>query len=670
MKNILLIIALLFGVNVNAQEIKFGKVSKEELNEKMYPLDSTADAAYLLKNKNIYYEYDGDSGWRLITETHERIKIYNKNGFKYATNQISLFGSGGTNEKIDAFKAYTFNLKNNNVEKTKLSKKNIIKEKKNKNWTIQKSTMPNLKEQCIIEWKYRVSSPYWTSINEINLQEFIPIKKTEISVKIPEYMIFKKHSNGYLPIALTEIKKSKQFNYQYRSSNARKGEIRAVTKMVKRSIDTYENIYNINQKNTIALKEEPYTNNINNYRSSIKFELGSTQFPSSILKYYSQTWEDVSKTIYKSPSFGKELNRNNYYKNDIKAIISSTQDPYKKTDLIFQFVKQKIKWNKHFGKYTNEGVKKAYKEGLGNSAEINLILTSMLRFAGLDANPVLVSTKNNGIPLFPTREGYNYVISKVNFLNGKYILLDATEKYSYQNILPYRVLNWYGREIDENSISKEISLTPSGYAEKKYLLHVKLNESGTVEGILRKSLVNHAAMSYRQKNNVIKKEDLITSLEEGYNIEIEDFKLIYKDNFSKPVTLSLKFSGEDFIEEINNKLYFSPLLFLTKKENPFKSKERNFPIDYRTPWKNTFSIAITIPENYNVESFPEDLAIGLPENMGVFKYKIAVIGSKIKLSSVLQINTSIVTPEYYTVLKDFYTQLLKKQSEKIVLIKK
>ena len=56
--------------------------------------------------------------------------------------------------------------------------------------------------------------------------------------------------------------------------------------------------------------------------------------------------------------------------------------------------------------------------------------------------------------------------------------------------------------------------------------------------------------------------------------------------------------------------------------------------------------------------------------MGVFKYKIAVIGSKIKLSSVLQINTSIVTPEYYTVLKDFYTQLLKKQSEKIVLIKK
>ena len=107
--------------------------------------------------------------------------------------------------------------------------------------------------------------------------------------------------------------------------------------------------------------------------------------------------------------------------------------------LIFDFVKSKVKWNEYYGKYTSDGVKKAYKEQVGNVAEINLMLTSMLRYAGLNANPVLVSTRDNGIPLFPTREGYNYVISCVELPTGK-VLLDATNKYGSPNILPYTEL--------------------------------------------------------------------------------------------------------------------------------------------------------------------------------------------------------------------------------------
>ena len=59
-----------------------------------------------------------------------------------------------------------------------------------------------------------------------------------------------------------------------------------------------------------------------------------------------------------------------------------------------------------------KGTRKAYLEGEGNVADINLLLIAMLRSQGVDANPVLVSTRNNGIPLFPTRKGFNYVICK------------------------------------------------------------------------------------------------------------------------------------------------------------------------------------------------------------------------------------------------------------------
>jgi hypothetical protein len=63
------------------------------------------------------------------------------------------------------------------------------------------------------------------------------------------------------------------------------------------------------------------------------------------------------------------------------------------------YVKANVIWN-NYG-YSCDGVKTAYKKiKLGNVAS-NLMLTAMLRYAGLTANPVLVSTRSNGIALFP-----------------------------------------------------------------------------------------------------------------------------------------------------------------------------------------------------------------------------------------------------------------------------
>src|SRR5690606_34165552 len=132
------------------------------------------------------------------------------------------------------------------------------------------------------------------------------------------------------------------------------------------------------------------------------------------------------------------------FENDVNNLVASVSNPMERASLIFNFVKSKVKWNGYVGISSKEGVRKAYKDQTGNVAEINLMLTAMLRHAGLNANPVLISTKQNGIPLFPTLDGYNYVISGIETEQGV-ILLDASNKYSMPNILPSRVLNWEGR---------------------------------------------------------------------------------------------------------------------------------------------------------------------------------------------------------------------------------
>jgi hypothetical protein len=49
MKIIITAIVLLITLNVQAQNFKFGKVSKTELAEKEHPQDSSANAAVLFK---------------------------------------------------------------------------------------------------------------------------------------------------------------------------------------------------------------------------------------------------------------------------------------------------------------------------------------------------------------------------------------------------------------------------------------------------------------------------------------------------------------------------------------------------------------------------------------------------------------------------------------------
>ena len=56
MKKLIVLLILFNQLYLFGQEIKFGKVSKEELEEKFHPIDSTASAAYLYKKRRTFYQ--------------------------------------------------------------------------------------------------------------------------------------------------------------------------------------------------------------------------------------------------------------------------------------------------------------------------------------------------------------------------------------------------------------------------------------------------------------------------------------------------------------------------------------------------------------------------------------------------------------------------------------
>ena len=645
MKKGLIIALLLTVVNQTiGQNYKFGKVSIEELQEKFYPQDSSANAVVLFKNRRTYHTFL-ENEISLVTEMHYRIKIYNKEGFDWATHKIELAVSDGGREAVGGLKAQTYNLENGKIQITKLSKKEVFKEKESKFRNIQKFTMPNLKEGCVIEWKYKIWSPFYSSVDDVVLQYSIPVKKYKSRITLLGYFNFSKRQKGYISFAIKEeSKNNSDFNITDR-------------------------VYNISVNFVPALKKESFVSNINNYRAGVVFEVSSIEIPGYSYESYSHNWDDVTRNIYKNPKFGGELGKSNFLKGDLAKLNTQYHTKTEKIKGALEFVKSKVKWNGYLGKYCHDGIKNSYKEGTGNSGEINLLLVAVLRGLGLSANPVLISTRDNGIPIIATNDRLNYVIAAVEAENDV-ILLDATEEFSAPNVLPLRAINWEGRIVRESGSSTTVVLTPSKPSLESNTLSITIDEEGYVEGIQRTNLTGNEALNFRSQYSKVEDEILIEEIEENNEaIEIESFKLLNKDNIYKPIVEMFKFSSEDLVDVVGDKMYFKPLLFNSRTENPFKLEKRDYPIDFGTPFVEKNLINFVIPEGYIVDFIPKNIAIGLKNNYGVYRFVAKVKGNVISIVSILEINTAVYPALNYNEIKEFYKMIVNKNLEQIVLKK-
>ena len=667
MKKITLFLCLI-SFFASAQNYKFGKVSKAELEEQFYPKDSSANAAVLFKNRRTYFQYIQGKGFSVITEVHERIKIYNKEGYDWATKEIRFYSSSSSkSERVILSAAKTYGLEDGKVKSYKFKKGKVFLEKENKYWSKKIFTMPNLTEGCVVEWKYKLISPY-KSIDKLNFQYSIPIKRVQCKIEIPEYYIFNLKSLGFEPVR--SVKSTKRGAITITNKSRSSGRTNVVkTNYSSQKIEYSINILEVSRDFMPALKEESYVNNINNYRTSIKYELSAVNWPNEIIKYFSKSWDDVAKTILNRSSFGGEMHKKSYFKKDLDLLRVSSTNKQELLNNIFNFVKNKVKWNGYNGLNTDKGVKSAYKNGIGNIAEINLILTAMLREAGFAANPVLVSTRSNGVPVFPTIDGFNYVVVGVEKM-GDLLLLDASEKYSVPNSLPFRTMNWKGRIVRDDKTSNWVPLIPEKHSKKEYMVSVVLNDDEEITGFVRTKYSNKAALQYRKSNNAFSDDELLEEVDEKYkNIDVSLVKLKFKEDVYKPVIESMKFSSEDLLEEINGDVFLKPLLFLGETTNPFKMKQRVYPIDYGAPWTNNYAISIKIPENYKVVSVPESVKLVLKEDMGHFVIQVKEQNGSISVKASLSINTGMIPASDYELLKDFYNKMLKKMNEKIVLEK-
>jgi transglutaminase-like putative cysteine protease len=655
-----------------AQEFKLGKVSIAELEQKTHPKDTAAVAAILFKTGSTKFEYSKADGFKVVTVMSMRIKIYKKEGYDWANQEVRFIaGDSYVKEAVHFSEVVTYNLAGGQIEKTKLKSEGEFEEKVNRFWNKKKITLPNVKVGSVLEFQYTIRTNNIGMLREFDFQTDIPVDYSEYRTYVPEYYIYNSKMKGSFAPQIVAEKATKSVTL----TSMEKSEGRALVAAIRGtnySADKFEYLETkttYTAKNMPAMKEEAFVNNIDNYTSSLTQELSMTKYPNEPLKPYSTDWDAVVKTIYDNDDFGSELDKTGYFEDDLKAVIAglTTQDEI--ISAILNYVKSTVKWNEYNGYSCDDGVKKAYKDKTGNVAEINLMFTAMLRAAGLKANPVLLSTRSNGIALFPNRTAFNYVIAAVETPEGL-ILLDATSKFSTPNVLPFRDLNWMGRLIRKDGTSEEVDLMPKKASNNYVTMNYAIDPTGKITGKLRRQRTGHNAMGFRLEIENVKEEEYLEKLEnENEKIEIANYSRTNEKDVQLPIIETCSFTGTNLCEFIGENIYINPLLFFTEEHNPFKQDTREYPVDYGFPFLDKYTINIDIPAGYVVETLPKATQLDMIENLGSFKFLSNASGNKIQLSISHQINTPIVSSEYYPMLKEYYQGMIAKETEKIVLKK-
>ena len=672
MQKKLLLFFLLFycATNIRAQQnpvvnktFKFGKVDIQEFDTKVTGIDSAARGVKLFDVGKCWFEVSPKTGSFIYSfERHVRFKVFNKNGYDLADYDVELYhGEGGSQESLEFMEAATYNLEDGKIVVSKLSKDARFSEKHDKNWTVKKITLPNVKEGSIVEYRYKIKSDFIYTLRDWYFQGSLPTLYSELNVKIPEYFRYKISPKGYFPIDQVRNEEINE-NYFLPANQGQSQNLQAKTRVL-----------NYIAQNVPAIKEERFITTVEDYISKIEFELTSTQFPGGLYNDYSSSWPKIVTGLMEEQTFGKFFTRSSYSKSLLEDILKTETNPDLQMQLIFEHVKAQLKWNNSYSKYTTvNNVKGVFEKKSGNSADINLSLLSLLREAKINASPVLVSTRSNGAhPGYPLLSKFNNVIIAVE-LDGKTIFLDAADKYLTRDLISYQNLSHQGLKLNTTEKNGEwVPLEVTLPSRNNIYYSLVLGEDNKLTGNLRLSYNLYDALDERNKYTSATNESeyLKAYKKDKPGLEIKNFKIENLNNPAELLMESMEVVIEDKVEEAGDLILLSPLLFEQTTENPFKLEERNFPIDFAHPMEESYRVLIEFPKNYKLEKLPANGKIVLPNNEGSFTYIFAAEENKIALSSKINIAKALFPAEGYHDLKELFRLIIEKQAQQIVFKK-
>ena len=617
------------------------KLSDEDVASTQSKKDAEAPAEVLYRSYHYRIDYNG----YMYTDIISRVKIYKKDEAKdFLDFEISMYDNGsGSREVLSNLKGFTYNSENGKTVSTKVDGDSKFKSKEDKNYTVTKFAFPNVKDGSVVEYSYTVMTPFLGSTPMTYMEVEIPVRYVEFVFDTPKPLGYNINYKGTLTPKYREMKEANIYGGEYQ-------------------------IYRFAYENIPAYKDENFVLNNNNYRTAIRAELNSS-FIQNELKKYALSWTDIRKRLYDHDDFGGQLKKTILVKELLPQDIKDIANNQEKAAAILKFVQKNYTYNKEDNVITDKGIKNLISTKVGNVAEINLLLTMLLKNAGLNANPVVLSTVNRGLLLSysPSIEQLNFVVASIED-KGNISLLDATSKLSKINMISPKALNYYGFIMDEKE-AKQINVIFPGISETHLVVDAKMTPEGTFEGHFSDKDTNIYSMMV---NNMYidNKDDFQKEYKDKYKFSLSNLKSGLQEN--DDFETSFDFNADTFVDAIGNKLVFNPLLFLYSQNHSYsQTQERKAPLEFTTKNKKIKKVTITIPEGYVFENVPKSKKFRTEDSAIQYSYVIEQKGTnQLYVEATTIIDDSVFPKEYYPAFKQIFDNITKMEGQVVTAVKK
>ena len=630
---------------------EFGKPSKEELELKRYDGEPEAVGVVLYESGNYYaVSIVKKTAFRLVMEIHRKVKVFDVTKFGNSTVEIPYYvGNGFYEEEILDYKAIT----HNGILQDAVEANSFYKIEKSAGRKALKFTFPNVQNGSILEYKYTFVTPYFFDMDGWEFQNSMPTIYSFFQTVLPVNIKFNRvlYGSQKLDNHSNSIKKD---GFLIPSNNGH--------------VDSEINIYVM--KNIPSFEEEKFMLSRRNYISRIAYEPLSYKPFHGEEKVYTRSWKDVDLQFENRGDFGDQLNKNNYFRRKLPNAILEIKDDMERAIAVYGFIQNNYTWNGRYFNYGND-IKDSFQDKLGSVSDINLSLVNALEAANLQSKSVILSTRDNGLPteLYPVLSNFNYVLA-VLMINNERILLDATDKQAPFGVIPFRALNVQGRVMDFKNGSYWMPIEP--FKQNIHYANAQITavENGTFIGKVNQASYGYIGLGKRSSiENENIQEYIKTQGNDKAGIEIYDFQVEDISEIEKPLKENYSISIEP--ETVGNKVILYPFLIKTYlNENPFKMKERSYPMDFGFPFTNTYLISIDLGNVYEVEQLPKSRSIKLPGEDGECSVMYIAEGNKISIRFNMKLANYHFPPDAYQSLKEFFGTMITMLKEESIVLKK
>lgn len=635
-------LAITFAGRASADNIP--PVSPEELKMTSEPLAPGAPAIILFRQVD-----RDDRGNTAHENDFVRIKILTEEGRKYGDVEIPFSKFSGNN--VVAVRGRTIRPDGSVAEYDgKVFDKAIVKAKGVK-YMAKTFTLPDVQVGSIIEYSYTIDLPeYYIFDSHWILSDELFTKKASFSLK--------PYTNSY-----------QNWNVRWSWQGLPPG-----TEPPKEGPD---HVVRLQVQNVPAFQTEDYMPPANELKSRVDFTY-SEDFAE---KDPNQFWKKRGKKL--NGAVESFVGKRGAMESAVAQIVSPNDSPEVKLQKIYARVQQfrntsyEVEKTEQQQKREKEkeanNVEDVWKRGYGSGGQLTWLFLGLVRAAGFEAYPVMVSDRRNYFFNPALMDAFkldaNVVLVKVN---GKDMYFDPGAAFTPFGMLEWSETGVRGLRLDKDGgtwVQTTLPESNDSRIERKAAL--TLSETGELEGKLTITFVGLEAMQRRveeRNEDDSARQKFLEDQAKEYIPAGCEVDLTNKPDWSSsssPLVAEYTLKIPGWVSGAGRRAMLPVGIFSAPEKHVFEHAQRVHPIYFEYPFEKWDDVTVTLPVGWQVSSLPP--AKTQDAHVVLYELKADNDKSTIHVSRKLKVDLLLLEPKYYPALRSFFQVVRSGDDEQIVL---